>query len=193
VGFNSRTFGLQNEAHLRFSDAGSPSNYSRSGEFYPEKGQAVAGRTDLDEFPFFKEPSLELNSYRLFNVRGPEASSSRWSRRSADDLELSSLQRPTEHIIERSTFVGTRREPGRQRPQTACVGKGCLALRRLSSRNLGEPVNNRPGSKISSTHAGLPAGGVSSSTWYPRLRSSRIILRARTFLAAVLTAGPRSS
>ena len=52
---------------------------------------------------------------------------------------------------------------------------------------------DKPGSKISRDHAGLLVGAGRSSTWKPRLRSSRIILRARTFLASVLTAGPRSS
>lgn len=69
------------------------------------------------------------------------------------------------------------------------------------SRNPGKPVKKRSiqaASRMSQgrkspDQAGLAAGGESNSTRYPRLCSSRIILRARTFLASTLTAGPRSS
>jgi hypothetical protein len=50
-------------------------------------------------------------------------------------------------------------------------------------------LTDEPGSKIAHTVA---AGAISSTRW-PRVRSSRIILRARTFFTSALTEGPRSS
>jgi hypothetical protein len=82
--------------------------------------------------------------------------------------------------------------------QKPLFGDPVSALSVLDGRNPGEAVEktaslrrftDEPGSKTSRTQA----GGASSSTRYPRLLSSRIILRARTFLASTLTAGPRSS
>ncbi len=67
-------------------------------------------------------------------------------------------------------------------------------LGRLFTQTLGVSSSaDEPGSKISPDHARLLDAAGRSSTLKPRRRSSRIILRARTFFASALTAAPRSS